>query len=122
MKRKRIKRSSILRKNSVPGDLPSLGDQIQRRGRQRRHVERLANVAGDVSSGRMLVDKHATAGEIQQREAAQYRQRAPARQFEPWMHFLPYTPQCSSLDGRSTTSVALYPTQMEELDLATFLP
>ena len=36
--------------------------------------------------------------------------------------FLPCTPQCSSLDGRSTTSVALYPTQMEDLDLATFLP
>ena len=70
MKRKRIKRSSILRKNSVPGDLPSLGDQIQRRGRQRRHVERLANVAGSVRTTSVLVDERPAGGEIQQGHAA----------------------------------------------------
>ncbi len=72
MKRERVKRSSILRKNGMPGDLPRFGDQIQRRGRQRRHVERLANVAGGLRSAGMLVDERPAGGEIQQCNAAQY--------------------------------------------------
>ena len=71
MKRKRIKRSSILRKNSVPGDLPRFRDQIESRRRQRRHVQRLANVTSGFRTTSVLVDVRPASGEIQQGHAAQ---------------------------------------------------
>ena len=70
MKRERVKRSSILRKNGMPGDLPRFGDQIQGRGGQRRHVQRLANVAGSVRTTSVLVDVRSAGGEIQEGHAA----------------------------------------------------
>ena len=71
MKRERIQRRSVLRKNRVPGDLPRFRDQIQGRSGQRRHVQRLANVAGSVWPAGVLVNENAATGEIQKRHAAQ---------------------------------------------------
>jgi hypothetical protein len=70
MKRERIERGRIFRKNGVPGHLPRFGDQIQGRGRQRRHVQRLANVAGSFRTAGVLVHVRSTSSEIQKRDAA----------------------------------------------------
>ena len=72
MQRERIEWGSILRKNSMPIDLPRFRDQIQGRSGQRRHVQRLANVAGSVWPAGVLVNENAATGEIQKRHAAQY--------------------------------------------------
>ena len=72
MKRERIEWGSIFRKNSMPGDLPRFRNQIQGRSGQRRHVQRLANVAGSVWPAGVLVNKNSATGEIQQSHAAQY--------------------------------------------------
>jgi len=78
MQRERIQRGRIFRKNGVPGHLPRFGDQIQGRGRQRRHVQRLAHMAGSVRPAGVLVDVRAAGGEVQQGRAAKYGQRALA--------------------------------------------
>jgi hypothetical protein len=70
MQRERIERRSIIGQRSVPGDLPRLGDQIQRSSRQGRHVQGLANVAGGFRPTGVLMDKSSASGEIQQRQAA----------------------------------------------------
>ncbi|HXN53870.1 MAG TPA: hypothetical protein VN943_18210 [Candidatus Acidoferrum sp.] len=54
----------------MPGDLPRFGNQIQGRSRQRRYVQRLANVAGSLRPTGVLVDKGAARGEIQQGNTA----------------------------------------------------
>ena len=71
MQRKGIERRNIVRQSSVPRDLPRFRDQIKSRGRQRRHVQRLANMAGGIWSAGVLVDVHAASGEIQKGHAAQ---------------------------------------------------
>jgi hypothetical protein len=70
MRREGVQWRNVFRKDCVPCDLASLVDQVQRRGRQRRNVHRLANVAGGVRSAAVLVDKDAAGGEIQQSYAA----------------------------------------------------
>jgi hypothetical protein len=77
MQRKGIERRNIVRECSVPGNLPRFRDQSESRGRQRRHVQRLANVACSVRAASVLMDERAASREIQQRHAAQYGQRAP---------------------------------------------
>ena len=70
MQRKGIERRNIVRQDSMPRDLPRFRDQIEIRGRQRRHVQRLANVAGSVRAAGVLMDKRAASREIQQGNAA----------------------------------------------------
>jgi hypothetical protein len=64
MQRKGIERRNIVRQSSVPRDLPRFRDQIKSRGRQRRHVQRLANMAGSVWAAGVLMDKCAASSEI----------------------------------------------------------
>jgi hypothetical protein len=64
MQRKGIERRHIVRQSSVPRDLPRFRDQIKSRGRQRRHVQRLANMAGSVWAAGVLMDKCAASSEI----------------------------------------------------------
>ena len=71
MQRERIQRRIVFRKHGVPGDLPRFRNQIQGRSGQRRHVQRLANVAGSVRPAGVLVNENAATGEIQKRRAAQ---------------------------------------------------
>ena len=70
MQRERIQRRIVFRKHGVPGDLPRFSNQIQGRGRQRRHVKRLTNMAGGLRPTGVLVGKGAAADEIQQSHAA----------------------------------------------------
>jgi hypothetical protein len=70
MQRERIQRRNIFRKHGVPGNLPRFRNQIQGRSRKRRHVQRLANVAGSVWPAGVLVNENAATGEIQQSHAA----------------------------------------------------
>ena len=76
MQREGIQRRSVVGKNSMPGDLPYLRDQIESGSRESRHVQRLANRANAFRSAAMLVDEHAATREIEQRNAGQYGQRA----------------------------------------------
>ena len=71
MQREGIQRRIVFRKHGVPGDFPHFRDQIQGRSGQRRHVQRLANVAGSVWPAGVLVNENAATGEIQKRHAAQ---------------------------------------------------
>lgn len=70
MRRKGIQWRNVFRKNCVPCDLATFVDQFQRRGRQGRNVQGLANVTGRVRSAGVLVDKDAATGEVQQSNAA----------------------------------------------------
>ena len=70
MQRKGIKRRNIVRQNRVPRHLPRFRDQIESRGRQRRHMQRLANMAGSVRAAGVLMYESAASSEIQQRNAA----------------------------------------------------
>ncbi len=72
MQRKGIEWRDLVRQRGVPGDLPRFGDQIQGRSRQRRHVQRLAYMAGGLRPTGVRVDVGAAGGEIQQRNTAQY--------------------------------------------------
>ena len=79
MQGKRITRCRVRRERGIPGNLPRCADEIERRRRQRRHVQRLANMAGGVGTLGVLMKEAAARGEIQQRGAGQYRQRALRR-------------------------------------------
>jgi len=70
MRREGIQRRDVFRKDCMPGDLASFVDQVQRRGRQGRNVQGLANVAGRVRPAAVLVDVRAASGEIQESHAA----------------------------------------------------
>ena len=76
MQRERIERRSIFRKDGVPSHLPRFWNQIQGRSRQRRHVQRLANMAGGLRPTAVLVDESSASSKIQERNAAQHGQRA----------------------------------------------
>ena len=65
------------RKGGVPPDLLRFGNQFDRRGSQRGHVQRLADVAGGLRPAGVVMQERAARGEIQQRYAAEYGQGAP---------------------------------------------
>ena len=81
MEGKGIRWSGVLRERGVPCDLLRLGNHPKRCGRQGRHVQRLTNVASRLWTVGVVMEGCA-GGEVQQRQAAQYGQRAP-RTFVP---------------------------------------
>jgi hypothetical protein len=62
----------------VPGNLLRFGNQLEARGGQNRGMEDLANVAGCFRIARVLVEKGAAGGQVQQGNATQDRQDSPA--------------------------------------------
>jgi hypothetical protein len=60
----------------MPGNWSRCGDKIQRRRRQRRHVQRLTNVAHGIGAALMLVQEHPAGREKEQYCAAKQRHRA----------------------------------------------
>jgi hypothetical protein len=76
MQRKRIARSCVLRERKIPGDKLRRADEVEGRSRQRRHVQRLTNMAGGIGAFRVFVKETAARGKVQQRSASQQRQRA----------------------------------------------
>ena len=75
MEGKGIRWSGVLRERGVPCDLLRLGNHPKRCGRQGGHVQRLTNVASRLRTA--VVMERGAGGEVQQRQAAQYGQRAP---------------------------------------------
>ena len=69
MQRESISRGNIFQKNRMPSDLVGLRDQIYRRNRQGRHMQRLANMAGSFRGTVVLVGEGAASSEIQQGQA-----------------------------------------------------
>jgi hypothetical protein len=61
----------------MPRHLLGFRNQVQTRGGQGGHVQRLANVASRLRPIRMVVEKRAARGKVEQRHATQNRQRAP---------------------------------------------
>jgi hypothetical protein len=66
----------MLRERKIPGDKLRRTDEIERRSRQRWHVQRLANVASGIWAFGVFVKETAARGKVQQRSASQQRQRA----------------------------------------------
>ena len=88
MEGKRIQGCRGLRKASLPSDLLLVREQLQRCGRQGRHVQGMADRAEGVRPAAVLVQQCTAAAEIQKQQAAQQRQDAAARF---WLEFQPLT-------------------------------
>ena len=94
------------RKSGERRNLTRLGNKVQCSRSQRRHVQRLANMASSIRAATVMMQPRASR-EVQQRQATHHRQRAPARNFESPLHFVVYaTPERSNLDVPQSPSVA----------------
>src|SRR5713226_2988210 len=108
MQRKGMAWRYVLRQRRIPSDHLRRADQVQPGSRQRRHVQRLANMAGVLRPIRMLVEERTARRKIEQRGASQQRQRA-ARNRSPENPFLRIhlsTLYLSTLDARTNRLVA----------------
>jgi hypothetical protein len=76
MQRKGIASRCVLRQRRKPRNHLRCADEIQPGSRQRRHVQRLADMASVLGSIRMLVEERAARDKIEQCGASQQRQRA----------------------------------------------
>jgi hypothetical protein len=72
----------MLRQRSISGNQLGSRNKVKRRSRERRHVQRLADVAGVFRSALMLVEEAPARRKIQQNGASQNSQR-PARRGPP---------------------------------------
>jgi hypothetical protein len=92
-------------------NLRSGGDSAKSDG-QRRTMQRLANVANRIWGAMVLVQKAATASEIEQRQAYQCRAGLPpwrfAGVFTKTRHTIQYTLQPARLDAPANHSVVLF--------------
>jgi hypothetical protein len=70
---KGIFRSYVPQNRCIPGDWPRCGDQIQRGRRQRRHVQRLANMANRLGPALVVVQERAAGREKKQYGATKQR-------------------------------------------------
>jgi hypothetical protein len=79
MEGKRIRRRNSQRLNIMPSYLLCRRNDSNLGGRQRRHVQCLANMARRpvFRAARMMVEERTASSEVQQRQAAENRQRAP---------------------------------------------
>ncbi len=66
----------MVRQRRKPGDNLKRVGKIQPGSRQRRHVQRLADMAGRIGPIRMLVEERTARGKIDQRRTSYQRQRA----------------------------------------------
>jgi hypothetical protein len=76
MQREGIAWSRMLRERKIPGDKLRRADEIERGRCQRRHVQRLANMASGIGAFAVFVKETAARGKVQQRSASQQRQCA----------------------------------------------
>ena len=120
MQRKRIAWSRMLRKRKIPRDNFRRADEVERCRRQRRHVQRLANMAGGIGSFRVFVKETAARGKVQQRSASQQGECPPHNRpskngskpihrpeftLAPTLHLV----EARSLKGNTVTRVFLDP-------------
>ena len=71
MQSERILRCGAIRQRGVPRNFPRFRNKVKRSRSQRRHVQRLANMASGVRSAGVLVYERPASREIQQGHAAQ---------------------------------------------------
>ena len=57
-------------KRGIPGDQFRGGKKMNRAGRQRRHMQRLTDMAGVIGAAGVLVQERTANGEIQNRRAS----------------------------------------------------
>jgi hypothetical protein len=77
MQRNGIRWDRVFWEGRMPCDLLRLRNQVEAGSGQGGHVQRLANVASRLRPIRMVVEKRAARGKVEQRHATQNRQRAP---------------------------------------------
>ena len=68
---------NVLWQRRIPGDEFRCAGKIKPRSRQRRHMQRLANMAGGIRPVRMLVQQRSARRKKEQRGAGQQRQALP---------------------------------------------
>jgi hypothetical protein len=73
VQRKRIARRSVLRERRIASDQFGSSDKVESRCGQRRHMQRLANVARGFRTTRVMVEQAPARREIQQNRASQHR-------------------------------------------------
>ena len=90
----------MLRNGGVPADLLRLGNQTQGSGGQRRHVQRLANMASRIRRIAAVMVQRRARDKVQQRQAAQDGQGASQSVAAKNGSYRVHTPtvQCTSLD------------------------
>jgi hypothetical protein len=76
MESERIRGSDTLRERFMPRNLLRRRNNLRWRHRQRRHVQRLADVTRGLVAASMMVQDRAAAGEVKQRQASENGQRA----------------------------------------------
>jgi hypothetical protein len=80
----------MLRQRSMSGDQFGSGDEVKRSRGQHGHVQRLADVASGFWTTRVMVEKAAACGKIQQNGASQDCQRSasecPSKDSPTWAH------------------------------------
>jgi hypothetical protein len=98
----------VLRQRRIPGDDLKRADETKPRGCERRHVQRLADMARGIRAICVLMEKRRASGEIEQHRAAKHRQRAADRRSAEngCRQTHQATIQRTTLDGSRTDSVA----------------
>src|ERR1700716_4102083 len=76
MQREGIAWRRMLQQRSIPDDDLRRADKVKVRCRQRRHVQRLANMAGGIGPIRMFMEKRAARGKVEEGGESQQRQCA----------------------------------------------
>ena len=107
MQGKRITWRGMLLQRRITRDEFRSATQVQPRGGQRRHVQRLADVAGGVRPVGVLMENRAASSEIQQGRASQYGQAAPYEYRPQDGEFVFHEPnfECSITTGASRGEV-----------------
>jgi len=114
MQGKGIACSRVVRERRVPGNRLRFRNQVEWRGRQRRQMQRLANVASRIRTICMLVQQSATRREKQQRGACKQRQRpangytssfGPHHSHNSTFHRNTFRPRCVGLLLETSTAV-----------------
>jgi hypothetical protein len=90
MQSKRIGGRGVRRGRNMPHNLPRFRNKIKRGSRQRRHVQRLADVASRIGGSRRVMVQHGAArGKKQQGRTAQQGQRSSAEYGPMRSHHFP---------------------------------
>jgi hypothetical protein len=108
MQREGIAWRYVLRQRRIPGDDLRPADEVQPGSRQRRHVQRLANMACRVWSIVVLVKDRSARSKIKQRGASQQCQRAAHNRSSEFAFLKKHlsTLYRSTLDARTSRLVA----------------
>jgi hypothetical protein len=110
MQRKRITWRGVPRQRTIPANDLGRAAEVQPGRSQRRHMQRLADMASRIRPTGMLVKERAACREIEQRKASQQRKRASYNRSLEFgsLRIHQSTLYLSTLDEPSTQLVAIY--------------